>query len=529
MIGWLGAPAVAVVVAVAAIAGCGSDGPNPPAGASPPVGSAGLGSDGAHFTKIADFGEIVTSMTPLPDESGFLVSTRTGLVYKIDNTDVDGYVVPVVDPSPVLDLSDRTATAVEQGLLGLAMNEDGTVLFTYYTALDASLTVEAFPYAAGRQIDASSGHIVLSLAHPHWGHNGGAIVRTPSGDLLVTGNGLDDWPRAGSSEVVDTRRGGEDDVTELGILRIPKSSLALDAARFTPSRTDFVARGLRNPWAVSLDPATGDLWIADVGEMSREEIDRVPDALAADSPLDFGWPFFEGTSGFRASGQSSADFTMPVLERAHDDAVCAVAGAFVYRGDAIPSLVGQYLFGDMCSLEIRGFDSATSPPEDHLVATTPERPTSFGQDPAGEVYLLGDAGGVYRLDPAEWQPDDLAQRVEPRVTSTTTLPYPEEACGMSAALIAVHDLGAAPPDTLRAAYLNTREEYGPVMEQLGSDGTLLLRSIDRFIEVGEAAGWNVDDPAFREVQDATREGVGEFEGLPEAISRIFESETASCP
>lgn len=513
----------------AIIAGCGSGTPRVPAGAAP---TASHSTDGSalQFTKIADLGQTVTSMTPLPDDSGFLVSTRSGSVYRFDRQSVDDYDVMVLDPTPVLELSDRTATEVEQGLLGLAVSDDGTVLYTDYTDRDAALTVEAFPYVAGQSVDESLGHVVLSLPHPHWGHNGGAIVLTGNGDLLVTANGLETWPRAGSVDIADTGRGGEDEVTELGVVRIPKASLALDAVPFTPGRADFVARGLRNPWTMSIDPATGDLWIGDVGESSREEVDRVPAETTPGEPLDFGWPFIEGSTEFRSSGFAGDTRALqpPVLERPHGESVCAIAGGVVYRGAAIPSLVGTYLFGDMCSDEIRGFDQSKDHPQDRAVATAPEPPTAFGQDGSGEVYLLGASGGIYRMDPAGWDPGDLDQRVEPPSSTTTLQPYPAEACGMSAALIAIHGLGAAAPDALRSAYLSVRERYGAVMAQIGPDGELLLRSIDRYIAAGGAADWNVDDPAFREVQDASRDGSGEFEGLPEAISRLFENETASC-
>ena len=145
--------------------------------------------------------------------------------------------------------------------------------------------------------------------------------------------------------------------------------------------------GLRNPWRLSFDRETGDLWIGDVGQNAWEEIDV---ARAGTSGQNFGWNRMEGTHCFRPSdGCDSIGPPMPVTEYSHRDVGgCTVIGGYVYRGTAQPALAGGYLFADYCSGPIWAIDPASDPlREPTLVAESETTISSFGEDEAGELYV----------------------------------------------------------------------------------------------------------------------------------------------
>jgi glucose/arabinose dehydrogenase len=155
------------------------------------------------------------------------------------------------------------------------------------------------------------------------------------------------------------------------------------------------AKGLRNPWRFSFDRQTGDLYIADVGDHQMEEINF----QAADGPggENYGWNLFEGTWAYLDGSEDG--LTFPVVEYQHGDASCSITGGYVYRGAALPDLVGKYVFSDYCS----GTLWATSKRDDGTWYTIQlfENTfgiTTFGEDNAGELYI-GDVrtGAVYRL------------------------------------------------------------------------------------------------------------------------------------
>jgi glucose/arabinose dehydrogenase len=149
--------------------------------------------------------------------------------------------------------------------------------------------------------------------------------------------------------------------------------------------------GLRNPWRISFDRATRDLWIGDVGQSAWEEVDV---ARAGTSGENYGWNTMEGNHCFNPpSGCNKTGLTLPVAEYGHD-AGCTVIGGNVYRGSAQPSLSGGYFFGDYCSGTIWTIDPAS----DALRAPTvvfkgSASLSSFGEDEAGDLYATDIAGG----------------------------------------------------------------------------------------------------------------------------------------
>jgi glucose/arabinose dehydrogenase len=335
--------------------------------------------------------EAPTDTAVLPDGT-VLVAERAGIVRVLFSADgarasdgLDGVLI---------DLSDRTTTDSERGLLAIAVSPDGGELFLSMTDLEGDTLIEAHPLRGTDPAEAPRS--VYALPQPRPNHNGGAIVFAPDGVLLV---GLGDGGGAG-----DPDGAGQDRSTPLGsVLRLDVRS----AATAVPSDNPFVGRediageiaayGLRNPWRISLDAARGELWIADIGQSSREELNRVTlDELLG---ANFGWALREGTVRFL--GDEPDDHTPPVHDYEHGPG-CSVTGGHVYRGSAIPELVGAYVFSDYCDGEVRALFEAEGPGPDRTVNSRPlgvagERIVGFGVDAQGELLVLELGGRLLRL------------------------------------------------------------------------------------------------------------------------------------
>ncbi len=304
---------------------------------------------------------------------------------------------------PVLDVSEQTDTESERGLLGLAISTDGTLLFTNATGPEGQTIVTRYPIdLATRSLDAGRGEVLLEIEQPAPNHNGGHLAIGPDGFLWIgmgDGGGADD--QFGNAQNPQTLLGS--------MLRIdgsaPTEALAPATNPCTPTpadcRPEIMAIGLRNPWRYSFDPATGDLWIGDVGQGAWEEIDVVR-AGQIGPLLNFGWPRFEGTHAYLGDGELAGVVVSPVHEYSHDDG-CSITGGVVYRGAAIPALDGVYLYGDYCTSIVWGLTANDGNPP-VPVAVDLEVPggqlASFATDTVGEVYVLSLSGGLYRLEEA---------------------------------------------------------------------------------------------------------------------------------
>lgn len=224
------------------------------------------------------------------------------------------------------------------------------------------------------------------MNQPFQNHNGGSLDFGPDGYLYA---GLGDGGSAG-----DPQGNGQKLTTLLGkILRLDVDSgepYAIPADN--PFGNEIWAYGLRNPWRISFDTVTGDLYIGDVGQGTWEEIDHIP----AGSPggINFGWNYREGTHDYK--GSPPAGLTDPVAEYSHQEGGCSVTGGYFYRG-SMPEWNGIYLYGDYCTGFVWGLIRSGSGWQAKLLFDTDANITSFGQDEAGEVYILADGGGVYRL------------------------------------------------------------------------------------------------------------------------------------
>ena len=305
---------------------------------------------------------------------------------------------------PFLDISERISSGGEQGLLGLAFHPDypsDPRLFVNYTDVEGNTQVASFHVdsADPNRADPGSETRLLSIDQPYENHNGGAVEFGPDGMLYIaTGDG-------GSGG--DPHENGQSLATLLGkILRVDVDATDAGKAYGIPQDNPFVGRngaaaeiwsyGLRNPWRISFDAATGDLWIGDVGQDRWEEIDVARRGVGG---TNYGWNRMEGNHCFRPSTDCDiADLELPVTEYGHDLG-CTVIGGDVYRGSAQPLLVGDYTFADYCSGRIWTIDSgANELVEPTLVAETGTTISSFGVDEDGELLAtdLG-SGRLYRV------------------------------------------------------------------------------------------------------------------------------------
>ncbi|HVF73619.1 MAG TPA: PQQ-dependent sugar dehydrogenase [Acidimicrobiales bacterium] len=301
-----------------------------------------------------------------------------------------------VDP-PALDIASEVGTTGEGGFLGLAFSPDGTTMYVSYTDNKTDSRVAAYTMA-GERADPASRRELLFVDQPASVHNGG--------NLVVDGKGLL-WVSFGDGGVrTPTGRQAAQDLGNLlgTIVRIdPKPS---GGKPYTvPADNPYVGRagalpeiyayGLRNPWRFSLDRATGDLWIGDVGEANAEEIDLL---AASAKGANFGWPAFEGAVRF--TGSPPADHVPPLKSIARSKTFCAVTGGYVYRGKAIPDLVGTYVYGELCG----GNVSLLSQKDGKVVAERPlgvllDQLVSFGEDADGELYAMSLVGQIWKLTP----------------------------------------------------------------------------------------------------------------------------------
>ena len=293
--------------------------------------------------------------------------------------------------TPFLDITDRIGSSGnEQGLLGLAFHphyaENGR-FFVNYTDKNGNTVIARFQ-ASADIADPNSEVDLLHVYQPFPNHNGGVLTFGPDGYLYA---GLGD---GGSAD--DPFGNGQNKAVLLGkILRLDVDSAQPYALPSdNPFGDEIWAYGLRNPWRISFDKATGDLYIADVGQDIWEEVDYVP--AGEPGGLNFGWNYREGQHPFRGSPSTSDHLTYPVAEYSHNEGRCSVTGGYVYRG-AMAEWQGIYFYGDYCTGMVWGLVKSENGFKSQSLFETGVTITSFGQDESGEVYLASDNGSVYIL------------------------------------------------------------------------------------------------------------------------------------
>jgi glucose/arabinose dehydrogenase len=275
----------------------------------------------------------------------------------------------------------------EQGLLGLAFHpsyEQNGYFYVNYIDAGGDTVISRF-HAQGNTADPNSETILLKIQQPYTNHNGGALAFGPDGYLyLGLGDGGGSGDPFGNAQNTNHLLGKilRIDVDHGDPYGIPADN---------PFGNEVWAYGLRNPWRISFDPMSGDLWIADVGESHWEEINYLPAGSAGG--VNFGWSLMEGNHGY--DGPPQLSLRRPVAEYGHKDG-CAVTGGYVYRG-SMPEWNGIYLYGDYCTGLIWGTIVLSTTAQTELLFQSGRVITSFGQDEYGELYLASDNGEVYKL------------------------------------------------------------------------------------------------------------------------------------
>ncbi len=347
--------------------------------------------------------------------------------------------------TPFLDIHTRVSTSGERGLFGLAFAPDfasSGLFYVYYTDTPLGRSViSRFRLLAGEtdRADASSEEQILVIDQPYENHNGGTIAFSPIDGMLYFspgdgGSGNDPGnvaqdPRSllGKMLRIDVSGGVGTTYT------IPASNPfagALDPGNAI--RDEIWAFGLRNPFRFGFDRTNGELWIGDVGQNAREEVDR---EAAGAGGKNYGWDVMEGTQcnatdPAPAPPCNDASLTLPVHEYDHG-AGCAITGGTVYRG-SVASLQGRYVFGDFCSARIWALDPATNAVGEITADLAPagssiDQIVAFGEDGDGEVYVVDLGGEVFRIrerctDPLDLDCDGVSNALDPCTTPSTIDP-----------------------------------------------------------------------------------------------------------
>ena len=311
----------------------------------------------------------------------------------------------VLLPDPFLNLSAQVSTGSEQGLLGLAFDPEYAAngrFLVHYTDLAGNTVLSRFQVSSDPdRADPASERVIFTAVQPFSNHNGGQLAFGPDGFLYL---GLGDGGASG-----DPNGRGQDLSEPLAsILRLDVRS---GDPYTVPPDNPFVGNpnalpevwsyGLRNPWRFSFDRANGDLYIADVGQNQLEEVDVSPAAEGAGRGLNYGWSIMEGSQCFGGAGCDQTGLTLPVLEYSHSEG-CSITGGYVYRGNAIPAIQGQYFYSDFCGRWVRSFryaDGAATEETSWPSLVTGGTIVSFGEDAAGEMYILEAEGRVSRIVP----------------------------------------------------------------------------------------------------------------------------------
>ena len=357
------------------------------------------------LTQVAE-AEEPTSLVTRPGSPNLYVAERPGRVRQVTVSGSGTERSYEVAAEPLVDISDEVVSpggSDERGLLDIEFSPDGSRLYLSYSVMpDGDTRIDEFAMD-GDAVDGGSRRQVLGVDQPFANHNGGDIEFGPDELMWV---GLGDGGGAG-----DPQGNAQNPGTLLGsLLRIDPGRPQDDRGYGIPADNPFAdgggapevwLYGVRNPWRFTFDPATDDLWIADVGQNAWEEIDLLPAPDGQGRGANLGWPVFEGTHEF-SGGEASENAIPPIFEYPNPDEGCSVTGGAVYRGEAVEGLAGAYLFGDFCQGLLRALRASGG-------AVTEERTfdqanagslVSFGVDADGEVYALSLDGTIYRIDPA---------------------------------------------------------------------------------------------------------------------------------
>lgn len=303
-------------------------------------------------------------------------------------------------PQPFLDISSRVSSGGERGLLGLAFHPlytDNGFFYVNYTDNSGDTRVERYARSDNPDVaDPESGALVLTVDQPFGNHNGGQVLFGPDGMLYIPlGDGGSGGDPQNNAQTLSTLLGKllRIDVNSGNPYAIPPDNPFTGQAG---ARPEIWAYGLRNPWRTSFDRGGNLYFIADVGQNRHEEINAVDRTAAG---VNYGWRIMEGSSCYNASSCDQSGLTLPIHTYPTSGGNCAVTGGYVYRGSSIPEIAGHYFFTDHCAGGLRSLRFADGNAQDVRewdVGST-GNVSSFGEDAAGELYVVGHGGTVWRI------------------------------------------------------------------------------------------------------------------------------------
>ncbi len=422
-------------------------------------------------------------------------------------------------PQPYLDITGRVNNSGgEQGLLGLAFSPNFAVdssLFVYYITFPNRTRISRFRAGVGAtSVDEASEQILLEFNQPRGNHNGGSLAFGPDGYLYITsgdGGGAgdpDNFAQNLSSYLGKILR--IDVTSNPGTYSVPADNPFVNTSGALPEIWSY---GWRNPWRHSFDRLTGDMWIADVGQNAREEINRE----AADAPggANYGWRCREGEIPFNLSGDCDGPFAEPVHTYVTNELAdgCSVSGGAVYRGVDYPAMYGNYYYTDFCSGKIFELSplGAGAYSNQEILDGQPQQYAAIRENRAGELFVIAfvegalyqlttscpDLGGVFVEQPT--CADELGMvRFDPASPdSTYNLTYTVGASGVSADGLESGDYellveGSAGCSKTYNFTIQAGEMLSPPDVQMLNDSTFVVGDTTRF----DSYQWYLDDVAL---------------------------------
>ena len=311
----------------------------------------------------------------------------------------------VVTSTPFLNLSSIISTGGERGLLGLAFHPNyasNGLFFVNYTNTAGNTVIARYTVSSNPNIASATGTILMTINQPYSNHNGGNIRFGPDGFLYIgMGDGGSGGDPQGYSQNLVVNSANPTRVYLGKMLRIDVNTTTGSLNYGYPATNPFVtqagkqeiwANGLRNPWKFSFNRLNGDLWIADVGQGSIEEINKISTPLP-NTGLNFGWRCFEGNTAYNTSGcTGTSAMIQPLTQYSHDNGACSITGGYVYTGTQYPNFSNNYFYTDYCDDKIRMVNNAG------VVTTTPEFSgnnfSTFGENKDGDLFIAGISSGT---------------------------------------------------------------------------------------------------------------------------------------
>lgn len=344
------------------------------------------------FTQVASGIDGAAMLDAPPGDGRLFIVERGGRIRIWQNG--------VLLAQPFLDISASVAMVGEGGLLSMAFDPQFATngyVYVYFTDAGNNIVIARFSRSSNANVaDAASRLDIIRIPHPDYvNHFGGLVAFGPDGYLYAgTGDGGGEGDPAGNGQNRDVLLGK--------LLRLDVSGARAGAPYAVPPTNPFAggggrpeiwAYGLRNPWRYAFDG--GRLYIADVGQDRREEIDVV---AVGGGGFNFAWNLTEGTLCYKATSCVQNGITPPAFEYDHgenDVNGCAITGGYVYRGKAIPEVAGQYFYSDYCAGFLHSIDSAGT--MSNWTVAKPGTILSFGRDGDGELYVITSAGSVFKM------------------------------------------------------------------------------------------------------------------------------------